>query len=284
MEVSDLTVKLPLSEKVLFSEIGFEIFEGEVLGIVGQSGCGKTVLSRTLLALRNYPVIKGEILFHLDGRSYDLVRVGNKVLRRLRRDLQLIFQNPSTSLNPKLKVGTVLTEVGINLLGLQKSEALKKALEILSELFRQDEVALEELLDKRSHELSQGQQQRVAICRAIMSNPKLLIADEPTSSLDPKLKAETVELLLRVKKLYGNTLVFISHDIDLVRRISDRVMIIYPYSNNQSSKIIGIFSPEDLPSNEAGIKDFLAKFGIQNDEYVSYIAKLMISSEKFSGG
>jgi oligopeptide/dipeptide ABC transporter ATP-binding protein len=193
--------------------ISFDIFPGEAVGLVGESGCGKTTTARCILRLEE--PTSGQIL--LDGE--DLTALSSKQLRRRRRDFQMVFQDPSESLNPRFTVRRTLREP-LALHGLYQDDAqIEEAV---------THVSLEpEHLARLQHQLSGGQRQRVGVARAIMTNPRLVVLDEPTSSLDMSLRIHIIALLRRLQREMNMTYLFISHDLSTVRHLCERVMVMY---------------------------------------------------------
>ena len=199
------------------SDVSFSVYAGETVGLVGESGCGKSTLGRCILQL--IPASAGQVL--LDG--VDLTTLKGKALKRMRRDMQIVFQNPYSSLNPRMTVGEILAEPFI-IHGMARREIfMKKEITRLLDL-----VGLPmDAMHRYPHEFSGGQRQRVGIARALALNPKLIIADEPVSALDVSIQAQILNLLQDLKRELGLTLLFIAHNLSVVQHISDRVMVMY---------------------------------------------------------
>jgi len=196
--------------------VDFTVNKGETLGIVGESGCGKSTVGR--LVLRLLDLTNGQILF--DG--VDLGKLNQRQLRPLRKDLQCVFQDPYASLNPRMTIGKAIAEPLIIQEGLSGQEAMKRA-EALIEM-----VGLRAQASRLyPHEFSGGQRQRIAIARAISLNPKLIVADEPVSALDVSVQAQIVNLLGELQTQTKVSYLFISHNLSIVRHISDRVAVMY---------------------------------------------------------
>lgn len=196
--------------------ISFQIKKGETLGLVGESGCGKSTLGRTLVQLQE--ATDGSV--HFDGT--DLADLSKSQLRKRRKDIQIIFQDPASSLNPRMTVQKTITEPMRFLTDWSKEERKSRVVELI------EEVGLsEEHLSRAPHEFSGGQQQRIAIARALSVNPTFVVCDEPTSALDVSVQADILNLLQRLQDRYNLTYLFISHDLSVVRHISDRIAVMY---------------------------------------------------------
>jgi len=197
------------------TDINITIGRGETLGLVGESGSGKTTLGRAILGLA--PVTGGKISF--EGK--DISRASRKDRRVLSRDLQVVFQDPYTSLNPALEIGDILAEpLGVQ--GMEPAAAKKRVKELL------DQVGLPcDAINRLPREFSGGQRQRVAIARALALSPKLIVCDEPVSALDLSTQARVLDLFLQIQKDTGVSYLFVSHDLDVVRHISHRVAVMY---------------------------------------------------------
>src|SRR6266850_1656186 len=196
--------------------VSFEILRGETLGLVGESGCGKSTAGRCLLRL--IEPTKGNIKF--EGR--DVTAMGKSDLRQLRRQMQIIFQDPNASLNPRMKVGDIVAEpLVIHSIG--NKEARRERVAWLL-----GKVGLDpDFMKRYSHEFSGGQLQRIGVARALALNPKLIVADEPVSALDVSVQAQVVNLLQDLQKEFGLTYLFISHGLAVVEHISTRVAVMY---------------------------------------------------------
>ncbi|MBA2673537.1 oligopeptide/dipeptide ABC transporter ATP-binding protein [Ramlibacter sp.] len=200
--------------------VSFSIRAGETLGLVGESGSGKTTIGRLLTRLEDPS--GGEVLYHADGGTRDLARLSQSQYRPLRSDIQIIFQDPYASLNPRMRIRQVLGEA-LDTHGLARGAArLPRIHELLQQVGLRPEHA-----DRFPHEFSGGQRQRIGIARALAVQPKFIVADEPLSALDVSIQAQVVNLLGDLKEQLGLTLLFISHDLDVVEYLCDRVVVLY---------------------------------------------------------
>lgn len=225
LEVKGLTTAFTgdYGKNISVDHIHFHVDEGEVVCIVGESGCGKSVTSLSIMGLlgRGGAVSDGSVLF--DGKN--LLSMKEKELDQLRgNEITMIFQDPLTSLNPVFTVGSQITESIRTHMHLPKKEAAARAEKLLTKVGMPDAQGT---MKKYPHTLSGGMRQRVMIAMALSCNPRLLIADEPTTALDVTIQAQIMELLAKLQKETGMSMILITHDIGLVANMADRVLVMY---------------------------------------------------------
>ena len=212
--------------------INFKIPEGEILGLVGESGSGKTTLGRSIIRLIEPSA--GEILYN----NKNIIDYSEKEMRKLRKEFQIIFQDPFASLDPRKKIFDIISQ-GLKIhTNLNKQEIYEKVLTIIKDVGLQ-----EEHLNRYPHEFSGGQRQRIGIARSLVLDPKFIIADEPVSALDVTIQAQILNLILELKEKYSLTILFISHDLSVINQIADRVMVMY------LGHIVEVASTKNLFSN-----------------------------------
>jgi oligopeptide transport system ATP-binding protein len=210
-------LRVDYGARAALCDVSFDLMAGETLGLVGESGSGKSTLARAILRLVH--AAEGSIVW----RGQDLLACTPKVLRRLRRDLQIVFQDPLASLNPRMTVGETIAEpLRIFEPGLSSSERAHRVGEML------ERVGLAgHMIGRYPHEFSGGQCQRIGIARAMILSPQLLICDEPVSSLDVSIQGQIVNLLLDLRRDAGMAMLFISHNLAVVRHLSHRILVMY---------------------------------------------------------
>jgi oligopeptide/dipeptide ABC transporter ATP-binding protein len=227
IEVRDLVKHFPIKTGIVFQRqvgavqavdgISFDVRAGETIGLVGESGCGKSTTAR--LVTRLLAPTSGSILY--DGA--DIAHASRSELKPLRRDMQMIFQDPYSSLNPRKTVGSIIGEPFI-IHGIEKDEGRRKGR--VQDLM--DLVGLNpEHYNRFPHQFSGGQRQRIGVARAIALEPKVVVADEPVSALDVSIQAQIINLLARLRRELGLTLIFIAHDLSVVRHVCDRIAVMY---------------------------------------------------------
>ena len=228
------SVEISFGGKAVVHDVSFSLEHGEILGLVGESGCGKSTLGRCILRL--IEPTQGQILFH----GEDLMKLTPAQMRNEREHLQIIFQDPYASLNPKMTVEEIVSEP----LRIQKKGTQAEIAARTKELLRL--VGMQESATERyPHEFSGGQRQRIGIARALALNPEFVICDEPVSALDVSVRSQVLNLMNELKKKMGLTFLFISHDLSVVKHISDRVAVMY------LGQIIELASKEALYQNPA---------------------------------
>jgi oligopeptide/dipeptide ABC transporter ATP-binding protein len=224
--VSDLTVRFHTQEGIVYAVNGvtYDLHEGETLGIVGESGSGKSVHALSMMGLIPRPPGKiegGQVMF--EGR--DLLKLSDEQMRLVRgKEIAMIFQDPMTSLNPVLTIGTQITEALRLHLGMNNDQARKRAAELLDLVGIPDAM---KRLDDYPHQFSGGMRQRVMIAMGLSCNPKLLIADEPTTALDVTIQAQIIELVKQLKDEFNMAMIWITHDLGVVAGIADTVQVMY---------------------------------------------------------
>ena len=225
LKVENLKKYFPILQGVIRRKVGdvkavddvsFDIYKGETLGLVGESGCGKSTTGRVILQL--YPVTEGKIEF--EGQK--LTELRGETLRKMRPSMQMIFQDPHACLNPRMTVGSIISEPLLEHSMAKGRERLQRVEELL-ELVGLDSTHA----NRYPHEFSGGQRQRIGIARALALNPKFIICDEPIAALDVSIQAQVVNLLEDLQKEFGLTYLFISHDLSMIRHIAQRVAVMY---------------------------------------------------------
>lgn len=239
---------LPGTKEVVHAvnNISFDLKKGEVLGLVGESGSGKTTVGRCILRL--IEPNSGSIEFD----DVNITNISKKDFRSLRAQMQMVFQDPYDSLNPRMTIGEIIEEPLLlfsNLSAKQRKEAVDEILEMVR--------INPNLSSVYPHQISGGQQQRVGIARAIVIHPKLIVLDEPTSALDISIRAEIIDLLLKLKDELGLSLIFISHDLTAVKYISDRILVMYLGQIVEEGLTEEIFDQQFMPYSKALLSSVL---------------------------
>ncbi len=235
LKVKDLVVNFPVFGGILQKQISsvhavkglsFEFFKGETLGIVGESGSGKSTLGNAILNVLRLTApdvnIKGKIELVLDNKEVELLSLSKNEMKRYRKHIQMIFQDPYSSLNPRMLVKDIIREplnINTNLNHIEKNEKVEWLL---------DKVGLSvEQSNRYPHEFSGGQRQRIGIARALATDPAIIIADEPVSALDVSIQAQIINLMMDLQDEFNLSILFIAHDLSVVKHISDRVGVMF---------------------------------------------------------
>ncbi|MGI2031499.1 ABC transporter ATP-binding protein [Rhizobium panacihumi] len=226
LKVENLTTQFEIQAKSFFkkptmltavNDVSFELKEGRTLGIVGESGCGKSTLGRSILQLIRAQ--KGRVVW----QGKNLLDLSEEQIRMARRDMQIIFQDPIASLDPRMTVGDIIAEpLTVFEPKLNRAQRTERVREIMNAV-----GLVPEMINRYPHEFSGGQAQRIGIARAVITRPKLIVCDEPVSALDVSIQGQVITLLRKLRKEFGLTLIFISHDLSVVRLISDDVLVLY---------------------------------------------------------
>jgi oligopeptide/dipeptide ABC transporter ATP-binding protein len=253
LDVVDLKKHFPITSGFFNKVVGqvkavdgvsFSLYKGECLALVGESGSGKTTVGRTLL--RAYKPTHGQVVFHLDGEAIDIVSASEARLKELRRHMQMIFQDPYASLNPRMTVFDIVSEP-LLLHGVPEREVREVRVHALML-----QVGLDpQHMRRYPHAFSGGQRQRIGIARALALKPKLIVADEPVSALDVSVQAQVLNLLQELQKELGLTYLFIAHDLSVVRHIADRVAVMYVGKIVESAPVDALFARPRHPYSEA---------------------------------
>ena len=198
------------------NKVSLEVRPGEIVGLVGESGCGKSTLGKALLRL--VPVTNGQIFY----KDQEISRYNNREFRKFRKNIQMIFQDPFSSLNPRMKIGQILSEPFVIHKICPTNEIRQNVMELLKIVGLRPES-----YDKFPHEFSGGQRQRIGIARALAVKPDFIVADEPVSALDVSIQSQILNLLQDLRKRFNLTLLFVSHDLNVIRYLCDRVVVMY---------------------------------------------------------
>jgi len=270
LDVQDLVVKFPVFGGILLRRVGdveavkgisFQLQRGETLGLVGESGCGKTTVGRAIINIlraMSYRVeISGRILYHHASGVVDLAPLSRKQMRPYRADIQMVFQDPYSSLNPRKTVDQIVGEplrIHTMMSRAERADRVRWLLEKVGLSARH--------MNRYPHEFSGGQRQRIGIARALATNPKIVIADEPVSALDVSIQAQVINLMQDLQEEFGLSYIFIAHDLSVVRHISNRIAVmswgniveigpaeeIYQHPQHQYSKTLLAAAPRPDPA------------------------------------
>jgi oligopeptide transport system ATP-binding protein len=246
LEVRDLTTRFYTDDGIVYavSGVSYALDEGETLGVVGESGCGKSVHALSIMRLIPVPpgkIEQGEVIF----RGRDLLGLSDEEMRHVRgAQIAMIFQDPMTSLNPVLTVGFQITEALKLHLGMSDKEAQERAAELLAMVGIPEAT---QRLDDYPHQFSGGMRQRAMIAMALSCNPMILIADEPTTSLDVTIQAQIIDLVKRLQKQLGMTVIWITHDLGVVAGLAQRVNVMYAGSIIESGPVKDIYGDPHHP-------------------------------------
>ncbi|UCE07937.1 MAG: ABC transporter ATP-binding protein [bacterium] len=254
-------------------DVSWELGEGEVIGLVGESGCGKSVTALSILRLIPDPpgkIVDGEVLF----KDKNLILLSNEEMRKIRgNDISMIFQEPMTSLNPVFTIGAQIAEAIQLHQKLGKKEALNKAVEMLKLV---GIPSPEKRVKEYPHELSGGMKQRAMIAMALSCNPKILIADEPTTALDVTIQAQILDLMLKMKQEFNASIVLITHDLGVIAETAQKVVVMYAGKVMEQADVIEIFENPLNPYTQ-GLLNSLPKMGTVHKQKLNTIPGIVPS-------
>lgn len=235
LEIKNLSVNFPVTRGIFkrkvadlyaVDNINLEIKKGETLGLVGESGCGKSTIGKAIINLLKFSTndvkISGEILINTNDGEIDILKLTNSEIRKHRGYIQIVFQDPYSSLNPRMSVGEIIEEPLKYHSKISEKERKERIAYLLEKVGMQAEQAV-----RYPHEFSGGQRQRIGIARALATNPKLIIADEPVSALDVSIQAQVINLLQDLQSEFDLSILFIAHDLSVVEHISSRIAVMY---------------------------------------------------------
>jgi oligopeptide transport system ATP-binding protein len=259
LEIRNLSVKFPVTkgffkrkvaELAAVENVNLEIRKGETLGLVGESGCGKSTIGKAIINLLKFSSsdvkLDGEILLKTEDGEIDIVRQSNRELRKYRGYIQIVFQDPYSSLNPRMSVGQIIGEPLKYHSVMSKKERDDRVAHLLEKTGMQAEQA-----KRYPHEFSGGQRQRIGIARALATNPKLIIADEPVSALDVSIQAQIINLLQDLQKEFDLSVLFIAHDLSVVEHISSRIAVMYLGNIIESGSSVDVYHNPLHPYSKA---------------------------------
>ena len=222
-------------------DVSFSLQSGETLGIVGESGCGKSTLARAII--RMVPTESGNALWFGD----DLLKLDKISMRKHRKEIQMIFQDPLASLNPRMNIGQIIAEpLKTHYPKTSKEDIKSRVQDVMNKV-----GLLHNLINRYPHEFSGGQCQRIGIARALILKPKLIICDEPVSALDVSIQAQVINLLMELQSEMGLTLIFIAHDLSIVKHISNKIMVLYLGNMVEMANNIDIYAHPRHPYTQA---------------------------------
>jgi oligopeptide transport system ATP-binding protein len=222
-------------------DVSFSLQSGETLGIVGESGCGKSTLARAII--RMVPTESGNALWFGD----DLLKLDKISMRKHRKEIQMIFQDPLASLNPRMNIGQIIAEpLKTHYPKTSKEDIKSRVQDVMNKV-----GLLHNLINRYPHEFSGGQCQRIGIARALILKPKLIICDEPVSALDVSIQAQVINLLMELQSEMGLTLIFIAHDLSIVKHISNRIMVLYLGNMVEMANSVDIYAHPRHPYTQA---------------------------------
>lgn len=268
LELKDVTFSFKTYAGVVHAVRGvsFDVKKGEILGIVGESGCGKSVTAQSILRLNPEPpgfFEGGEIIF----KGKKIIEMNNKELRKIRgKEIGFIFQDPMTSLNPTMRVGDQIEEVFVGT-GTPKEKVHEKAINIMNLVGINDP---ERRFKQYPHELSGGMKQRIMIAVALVNQPSLIICDEPTTSLDVTIEAQILDLLLELRERLGTSIIMITHDLGVIARLCDRVVVMYGGKVAEQGSCEEIFYETAHPYTNGLLKS-IARLDMGKDEILTPI-------------
>ena len=222
-------------------DVSFSLQSGETLGIVGESGCGKSTLARAII--RMVPTESGNALWFGD----DLLKLDKISMRKHRKEIQMIFQDPLASLNPRMNIGQIIAEpLKTHYPKTSKEDIKSRVQDVMNKV-----GLLHNLINRYPHEFSGGQCQRIGIARALILKPKLIICDEPVSALDVSIQAQVINLLMELQSEMGLTLIFIAHDLSIVKHISNKIMVLYLGNMVEMANSVDIYAHPRHPYTQA---------------------------------
>lgn len=275
LEIKNLSVKFPVTSGFFkrkiadlnaVENVNLEIKKGETLGLVGESGCGKSTIGKAIVNILKFNSpdvsVEGEILVNTNEGEIDIVKLNNNELRKYRGYIQIVFQDPYSSLNPRMSVGQIIEEPLKYHSKMNKKEREERIAYLLEKVGMQAEQA-----KRYPHEFSGGQRQRIGIARALATNPKLIIADEPVSALDVSIQAQVINLLQDLQSEFNLSILFIAHDLSVVEHISSRIAVMYLGNIVEIGSSINVYHNPLHPYSKALLSAVpLPKFNVTNKD------------------